>query len=113
MSPLFRCHKKHSVLFILNNLSNICLGGRVLTEEKKNIRNIQDELLSELTCRFEDTHEHKEKCIYCSYLILPGETMARVGMTGDIIHKKCWNDYADEYFHELCEIVGEDFGEGY
>ncbi len=102
----------HSVLFIFYSLSNICLGGRKLTQKSKSIDDIQDELLSEMTCRFEDTHEDCEKCMYCSFPIFPNETMVRVGVTGDIIHKKCWNDYADEYFYELCELLGEDFGEG-
>ncbi|MBR5528466.1 MAG: hypothetical protein IKV97_05620 [Clostridia bacterium] len=46
-----------------------------------------------------------EKCMYCGYEILPGECKAQVNATGDVIHKKCWQDYADDNFYELCCVL--------
>ena len=43
-----------------------------------------------------------EKCDYCGYPILRGEEKLRVDSTGDIIHRKCWNDYAEDNTDELC-----------
>lgn len=62
---------------------------------------------------FNDIHSIRypaEKCMYCGYEILHGESKAQVIATGDVIHKKCWQDYADENFYELCCVLSHSDG---
>ena len=51
-----------------------------------------------------------EKCMYCGYEIMPHECKAQVLAPGDIIHEKCWQDYADENFYELCCVLNHTDG---
>lgn len=55
--------------------------------------------------------EECEKCDYCGYPILLGEEKLRVDSTGDVIHRKCWNDYAEDNTDELCTPL-DSFGRG-
>lgn len=54
-------------------------------------------------CDFDSIFSEKQKCVYCGYEILDDERCLKVNDTGDIIHRKCWNDYADDNVADLCE----------
>ena len=70
---------------------------------------LQKEMLDEkyeggaFGCDDEDDYGEKyDKCVYCGYPILPDEERLRVLSTGDAIHRRCWNDYAEDYIGDLC-----------
>lgn len=48
-----------------------------------------------------------KSCAYCGYDIGFGEETAKVNCTEDIIHRRCWSDYAEDNFYELCEVIDE------
>ncbi len=50
---------------------------------------------------FDDNFD-EEKCAYCGGAIQSGQLRAKVYTTGDLIHEECWQDYAEDYFNELC-----------
>ena len=43
-----------------------------------------------------ETFDHAECCASCGFELLSGEEAMEVGDTGELIHKSCWNEYADE-----------------
>ena len=49
-----------------------------------------------------ESTESTEYCDYCGYPIVRGEEKLRVDSTGDIIHRKCWSDYAEDNTDSLC-----------
>lgn len=57
--------------------------------------------------------ETEEKCMYCGYPIERGEEKAKVLTTGDVIHKTCWIDYAEDNFDELCTLLDDDGDDAY
>ena len=65
----------------------------------------EEEFIDGLYC-FDDSRD-REKCMYCGYDILEGEEAVKVYSTGDIIHRKCWIDYAEDNIEELCLPLGE------
>jgi len=73
---------------------------------KKN--RLQEELLKEERQSAYIPFGEGERCVYCGYGIIDGEKAVRVSLTGDIIHRKCWNDYAEAYADELCESLCAD-----
>ncbi len=40
--------------------------------------------------------DNAEKCCQCGFELLPGEEVMEIHTSGDIIHKSCWCEYADE-----------------
>lgn len=46
-----------------------------------------------------------DKCCQCGFELLPGEDAVEIYATGDVIHKGCWNEYADEN----ADIFGKSF----
>ncbi len=59
----------------------------------------EEEFLSEDGIFFKKGREHfdnAEKCCHCGFELLPGEEAIVLFSTGDVLHKNCWNEYADE-----------------
>lgn len=75
-------------------------------ERKLAQKELLDELYNDCNARDEYNGEDCERCMYCSYHILPGEEALTVNSTGDLIHARCWIDYADDNVYELCESAG-------
>ena len=42
------------------------------------------------------SYDNAEKCSHCGFELLPGEEAMEIFVNGDIIHKSCWCEYADE-----------------
>lgn len=72
----------------------------------------EEEFLSEDGIFFSKGRErfdNAEKCCHCGFELLPGEEVITLFGSGDIIHKNCWNEYADEntsYFGK-CFVYSE------
>ena len=56
---------------------------------------------------FEDAHRENEKCMYCGYDIVLDNDGLRVLVTGDVIHKDCWRDYAEDNKYDLCTVFSD------
>jgi len=68
-----------------------------LTKSKLDIR--EEELLSEdgiFAQKYNTTFDNAEKCCQCGYPILEGEEALQLYINGDVIHKECWQEYAEE-----------------
>lgn len=68
----------------------------------------EQELLSEdgiLSVKQKDYINNAEKCCHCGFELLPGEEVMEIHTSGDIIHKSCWCEYADENL----DIFGNSF----
>ena len=52
-----------------------------------------------------ESFENLEKCCHCGFELLPGEEAIEIFDSGDIIHRSCWNEYADEN----CDSFGKIF----
>ena len=66
---------------------------------KNKLQITEEELLSEdgiFAARFDTVYDSLEKCCHCGYPILSGEEALELYSNGDIIHKDCWQEYADE-----------------
>ena len=76
---------------------------------KKNENKLDEyEILSEdgiFAVKHSTVFDNAEKCCQCGYAILPGEEALQIYVNGDVIHKECWQDYADEN----TKIFGKDF----
>ena len=57
---------------------------------------------------FEDPECKCDKCMYCGYDIERGEEKVMVDANGDILHRRCWQEYAEDNFYELCHMLGND-----
>ncbi len=42
-------------------------------------------------------------CAQCGYRFIRGDIILRVHQTGDMIHKDCFMDYADDNVEEMCD----------
>ncbi len=71
-------------------------------EKRLSQKELMEEFYNDCCAHDEYSGEDCERCMYCGYHILPGEEAVTVNYTGDLIHKKCWNDYADDNISELC-----------
>lgn len=71
----------------------------------------REEFYREREDLLEEDVESGDRCVYCGYPILRGEDKLRVEATGDIIHRKCWNDYAEDNVDELCTPLDSIYGE--
>ncbi len=59
----------------------------------------EEMLLSEdgiLSVKHRDYIDNAEKCCQCGFELLPGEQAMEIHISGDLIHKSCWCEYADE-----------------
>lgn len=73
---------------------------RMILLTKNKLEITEDELLSDdgiFAVKYNDIYDNAEKCSYCGCAIMPGETGLRLYANGDVIHKQCWQEYADEY----------------
>ncbi len=50
-----------------------------------------------------DIASHRTLCAQCGYRIVRGDIALRVHMTGDMIHKECWQYYTEDNLFVLCE----------
>ena len=72
-------------------------------DETKMIKNkleiTEDEILSDdgiFAAKYNTIYDNAEKCCQCGFAIMPGEDAVQIYVNGDVIHKQCWQDYADE-----------------
>ena len=66
---------------------------------KNKLEITEEEILSDdgiFAAKFETVYDNAEKCCQCGYPINPGETAFQLYANGDVIHKECWQEYADE-----------------
>lgn len=57
-----------------------------------------------------DILDGAERCAVCGYALLCGDDVMEVYETGDMIHRDCWCDYAEEAiadFGKLFEYTGD------
>ncbi len=69
-------------------------------------RNYKTNFLFNETTRDDESSyspSHNEKCMYCGFEIFDTDDVLKVIPTGDIIHKKCWIDYAEDNIYDICE----------
>ena len=67
---------------------------------------MEEELLSEdgiFARKYSTVYDNAEKCCQCGYPIIPGEQALQIYCNGDVIHKECWLDYAEENTQALCK----------
>lgn len=67
---------------------------------KNKLKITEDELLTDdgiFAAKYNTVYDNAEKCCLCGCAIMPGETALQLYANGDIIHKQCWQEYADEY----------------
>lgn len=48
---------------------------------------------------------HSTVCAQCGYRFISGDEAMKILQTGDIVHRDCWIDYADDYSDELTEKI--------
>lgn len=68
----------------------------------------EEVLLSEdgiLSVKHRDYINNAEKCSQCGFELLPGEEVVEIHTNGELIHKSCWCEYADENL----DIFGSSF----
>lgn len=68
----------------------------------------EEELLSDdgiFAARFNTVYDNLEKCCLCGYEIKPGEKAMEIHCNGDLIHKECWQEYAEDNI----ESFGKEF----
>ncbi len=62
--------------------------------------------------------ENLDRCALCGFELLPGEDAFALYSSGDIIHKSCWCEYADDnssFFGKAFTVRdydSDDFGRG-
>lgn len=75
---------------------------------KNKLQITEDELLSDdgiFSIKQKERFDNAEKCCYCGYEMLDGEEAVEIYCNGDVIHKSCWTEYADENM----EVFGKCF----
>ena len=75
---------------------------------KNKLEITEEELLSDdgiFAVRHGTVYDNAEKCCQCGFAILSGESALQIYANGDVIHKECWQDYADEN----ADAFGKDF----
>ncbi len=76
--------------------------------KKSTYEQYENEILSEdgiFSAKKSTYLDNAEKCCHCGFELLPGEEAVEIFINGDVIHKSCWNEYADE---NAC-VFGKDF----
>lgn len=65
-----------------------------------------EELMREREFEYEDDRRYDRPdetiCEYCGRKIRYGQERLLVETTSDVIHRRCWTDYAEENVDELC-----------
>lgn len=67
---------------------------------KNKIEITEDEVLSDdgiFAPKYETMYDNAEKCCFCGCALLPGEKAIQLYANGDLIHRSCWQEYAEEY----------------
>ncbi len=75
---------------------------------KNKLEITEDEILSDdgiFARRFDTMYDDAEKCCFCGCAIMPGEKAIQLYANGDVLHRQCWQEYAEEY----TEAFGKEF----
>ncbi len=75
---------------------------------KNKLEITEEELLSDdgiFAAKYNTMYDNAEKCCYCGCAIMPGEKALQLYANGDVLHRQCWQEYADEY----TESFGKEF----
>lgn len=44
-------------------------------------------------------------CAQCGYRFYEGDDVVSVKQTGDVVHRECFTDYAEDSINELCDTL--------
>ncbi len=75
---------------------------------KNKLEITEEELLSDdgiFAVKYSTIYDNVEKCCFCGCPIMPGEAAMQMYANGDVIHRQCWLEYAEEY----AENFGKEF----
>ena len=75
---------------------------------KNKLEITEEEILSDdgiFAPKYTTMYDNAEKCCFCGCAMLPGEVAMQLFSNGDVLHRSCWQEYADEY----AETFGKEF----